>query len=101
MAVRKHTFDANGSWEIPMLGAGAGVPFNSLFAVGDFDGGTLYLEVCPDRAETPQVWFRVPNESAPTATLAAKGVLNFSVKADLYRVTLAGSTDPDLTVYVR
>jgi hypothetical protein len=66
--------------------------FNTLYASGAFDGGTLQVQASPDNGTN---WFDVTG-----ANLTADGVVNFEIKAELLRVNLSGASSPNVEIWV-
>lgn len=65
----------------------------SVVVQGTFDSGTATLEMSVDGGTT---WVAVDSSNA---ALTANGVFNTTLGECLLRVTLSGSTSPDLDVY--
>ncbi len=88
-------FTADGNQLIELTGPrGTTGSFNTLYANGDFGGGTLNIEVSPDGGTT---WFAITETE-----LTVVGLVNFQAEFSHngLRVVLAGATAPSLNYWV-
>lgn len=98
MAALEHTFSANGSSPIVPVGTQYILgSINTVYAATDgapgedFGGGTLTVEFSPDEIN----WFPDVDN-----VFTEQGLKNFIVRARAIRLTLSGSTNPDLKCWV-
>lgn len=73
-----------------------------LFVYGEFGGGTAAFEVSPDSGTT---WIAVADQTGVAVTFTVNGMIDYELFTDpenplLYRVSLSGSTSPNLNVTV-
>lgn len=83
-------FDADGQIYLDVRGAAGGTPFNTVYANGDFGGGTLKVQASPDGT----TWFDIEY-----ATLNASGYINIQMKFVHIRLDLSGSITPNLDIW--
>lgn len=86
-----YNFTADGSVVTNAQSGSSGIGnFTTVWAEGTWGGGTLTPEISPDGEN----WFTVTD-----AALTADGFVNIQVKAPFIRLTLSGSSSPDLNVW--
>ena len=66
-------------------------------AFGTFSGGALAFELSYDGGTT---WFAATDSLGDAATITANGALNIEVGMADFRLTLSGSTSPNITIVV-
>lgn len=83
--------------KVTIAGDGATASFKirsskiNAFADGTFGGGTVQMQISPDDV----TWFDVPS-----ASLNAKGVVDWYLMANYVRANVTGSVTPSVTLWI-
>lgn len=93
------TFTADGSSTVfqPAVRAtiGGSAKPDTLMATGIWGSGTITVEVSPDGT----TWISL-TDGADTASLSANGALNFQANVPFARLTMSGSTTPNVDYWI-
>lgn len=79
-----------------LVDVGAGIinpdNFNTIYAIGDFGGGTLTIYATPDGTDTNKV-------ALTGGVLSSDGLVSVLCKTKGYILVLSGSTNPDIDIW--